>query len=116
MKKKEKKIIEITLKGIIYFVTSETEQKKVLQILEECESKMNDSKLKDKIDSIRLKFKDDYYDKVDFFIEDILSSKMTEANKKTIYEMVDKLQPTIEEAQNKKNSFWDNLRELFKWS
>lgn len=116
MDKKEKKSIEITLKGIIYFITSESEQKKVLQILKECESKMNDGKLKDKIDSILLRFKDNYFDKVDYLIEDILSSKMTEANKKVIYEMVNKLQPAVEEAQKKKSSFWDNLRELFKWS
>lgn len=84
MNEKEKKTIEITLKGIIYFITSETEQKNVLQILEECESKMNDNKLKDKIDSVLLKFKDDYFDKINFLIENILSSKMTEANKKVI--------------------------------
>jgi len=116
MDKKEKKTIEIVLKGIIYFITSETEQKKILQILEESESKMNDNKLKDKIDSILFKFKDDYYDKVDLLISLDLSSKMTESNKKVIYEMVNRLQPTIEEAQKKKSSFWDNLRELFKWS
>ena len=30
--------------------------------------------------------------------------------------MVNKLEPIVKEAQKKKNSFWDNLRELFKWS
>lgn len=62
-----------------------------------------------------LKFKKDYYDIVDFLIDDILSSKMTQENKKIIYEMLEQLQPTVEESQ-KKSSFWENVRNLFKWS
>jgi len=116
MDKKEKKTIEVTLKGILYFITSISEQERVLKILEECELKMNDNKFKNKLDAIFLKLKNNYFDKVDFLIDDILSSKMNQENKKAIYEMVDELQPTIEEAQKKNSGFWDNLRELLKWS
>lgn len=116
MNKHEKKIIEITLKGILYYITDSHEQEKVLNILKTCEANMNDSKLKNKIDDILYKFKNDYFARVDFLIDDIISSKMTNGNKKIIYEMIEELQPAIEENQKNKSGFWDNLRNLFKWS
>lgn len=113
MKTDERKKIEATLKYILYFVESPKEQENVLKLLEEYEAKMSDSKLKNKLDKFFLKFKDDYYKKVDFFISDILFDPLSEKDKKLIYELVDKLKPTIEVA---KRTFLDKLRDLFSWS
>lgn len=113
MEKKERKQIEVTLKSILYFIDDEKDRKKVLDILINCEHQMGDSKWKNKIDEKILRFKTNYYDKIDFLIEDILSSKLDETKTKIIYATIEQLKPSYETAQR---NFWDKLKDLFTWS
>lgn len=113
MEKKELKQIEVTLKNILYFVEDKKEQEKVIKILEECEARMSDSKLKNSIDKFFKKFKRDYFEVVDFLVKDILYGVISNEERKIVYDMLNQLKPTIEVG---KKSFLDKLIDLFSWS
>lgn len=113
MKENEmKKRLEATLEGILYFV-SEDEQDSMLAIVKKYNDRLPDSKIKDKWESIIFNIKKDYYSKMEALIKDIIDSKYDTNNKKIISEMLDELQPGIEHGQK---SFWNKLKDLFKWS
>ncbi len=113
MSSKEKANLELTLKNILYCVEEQEEQEKMLGILEEYNNKLPDGKIKDWFQRLFLKAKKDYYSKVDFLVDDILSGKLDNEKKKIIYEMLEKLHPVVVQAER---SFWDKLCDLFKWS
>ena len=113
MEKKEKKQIEVMLKHILYFIEDPKEQNRVIEILENCESKMGDSRFKNNFDKIIKKFKNNYFDLIDHLVSDILSSNIHNEEKKIIYEMLEDLKPTIEKGER---TFLEKLRDLFTWS
>ncbi|MDE6240979.1 MAG: hypothetical protein K2M08_01000 [Anaeroplasmataceae bacterium] len=113
MDKKERKQIEVTLKNILYFIDDSEEQQRVIKVLENCENKMPDSKIKNAIDRIIKKFKTDYYSIVDHLVDDILSSPIGNKEKQTIFNMLNELKPSIEKGNK---SFFEKLIDLFKWS
>lgn len=114
MSNKEKANLELTLKNLLYCVDDANEQNKMISILEEYNDKLPDGKVKDWLQKLFLKMtKKDYYSKVDYLVDDILSGKLDNEKKKIIYEMLNKLQPVVEKAEK---SFWDKLCDLFKWS
>lgn len=113
MDKKERKKVEVTLKNILYFIDDESEQNRVIEALKRCENKMNDSKIKNKIDKFLMMLKKDYYSIVDFLVDDILSGDINSSEKKAIYELIDELSPSIESG---KKCFLEKLKNLFDWS
>lgn len=110
---KEKANWEVTLKNILYYIDNEKEQQKVLDILSKYEAKIQDGKIKNLFQKYIFKTKKDYYEKVDYLIEDILDGKWDSNTKKILSDMLSELKPTIEKAEK---TFWDRLISIFKGS
>lgn len=114
MDKKQRKRAELTLKNLLYYIDDQNKQKEVIALLDDCESKMNDSKLKNRIDDIIRKFKEnDYFDLVDFLVDDILSSKMGLKEKKAYNDLLEGLKKLLDDGYK---SFKDKFFDLFSWS
>ncbi len=115
MKSKEKASVEATLKNILYFVEDKKDQEQMIEILNKYNDKLPDGAFKDKIQNFLLKSKKDYYEKVDFLVNDILngSKKSDKDIKNIISEMLNEIKNTLEKAER---TFWDKLCDLFKWS
>lgn len=113
MSSKEKANYELTLKNLLYFVTDEIEQNKMIAILNEYNDQLPDGRIRDLFQKLIYNTKKDYYAKVDYLVDDILGGKMDAEKKKVLSQLVEKLKPTVEHAER---SFWDKLCDLFKWS
>ena len=108
---KEKANWEMTLKNILYFIDDSKEQEKVISILIKYESKIEDNKIKNIIQKHILNSKKDYYDKVNYLVDDILEGKLDTKTKVVLSEMLNELKPSVEKAEK---SFWDRLSSIFR--
>lgn len=113
MKKKDRKHLELTVKNILYYVEDKVEQERMLQILEEYNNKLPDSKFKDFLDKIVYKSKKDYFDKIDHLISDIFDRSLNNEEKNIVKQMLNAIKPTIKKAES---TIWDKLMKLFDWS
>lgn len=113
MNNKDKANWELTLKNILYYVDDSAEQDKMVGILNKYNEMLPDGKLKDAVQRFILSKKKSYYDKVDYLINDILNGKCDDERKKVLSQMLDEIKPIVEKAER---TFWDKLRDLFKWS
>lgn len=84
----------------------------MISTLKKYNDKIPNGKIKDKVQSFILNHKKDYYEKVDYLISDILNGKKDENRFSIISEMLNELQPILEQAER---TFLDKLRDLFKW-
>ena len=56
----------------------------------------------------------DYYDKVDYLIDDILHGGKSENDRnRIITDLLNEIKPTVEKAER---TMWDKICDLFKWS
>lgn len=113
MTTKEKEIMELALKNILYHIEDLDEQKKMISMLEDCEKQFPDSKIKNLIEKIILKSKKGYCKKVDYLIDIILDDVSNKEQKNTIYRLLEQIKPFVEKAEK---NMWDKLMNLFKWS
>lgn len=113
MNKKEKKQLELQIKQILYFVEKKEEQDKMINLLTEYNDKLPDGKFKDGFQKWALKFKNDYYDRVDHLVGDIFDGTITNNDKKIIQELLQKIRPVIEEAEK---NLWQKFVDLMNWS
>ena len=110
---KEKYQIEATLKNILYFVDDANEQNRMISILEKYNNEMPDGKFKDWLQKQLYKTKGDYYAKVDFLVDDLLSGKNVKNHKDKINQLIQELKPIVEKGEK---SFWEKFCNLFNWS
>lgn len=113
MKEKEKANWELTLKNILYFVEDESDREEMLCILEKYNERLPDGKIRDKFQKYILSKKKTYYEKVDYLVDDLLSGGKEQDRKKVLSDLLDEIKPAVEKAER---SFWDKLKDLFKWS
>ena len=114
MSGKQKAKWEVALKEILYFVEDPTEQDRMVEILKKYNDKLPDSKIKDAYQKLILNTKRDYYDKVNYLIDDILNGNKADNNiNKVVTELLNEIKPIVEKAEK---TFWDKLYDLFTWS
>ncbi|HPO11741.1 MAG TPA: hypothetical protein PLM63_04105 [bacterium] len=93
------KRLEVILKYELYFIEDKVKQEVAISILKEYCEKLPDSKLKDKVEKIILKYKKDYFELVDFLVKDIIDSKKTEGNLKIIQQLIKKIRKMANKLQ-----------------
>ena len=106
---KEKADIEFTLKNILYFVDDE-DKERVIEILEKYEEEIPDNLVVDFLQKCKRKRIEDYYDKVDYLVRDILHCKDNWKNKNKIKELVLELEKITKKAED---NFWASFWETF---
>ena len=110
---KEKANCELTLKNILYYIEDPAAQDKMIGILNKYNDMLPDGKFKELVQKFFQKGKKTYYEKVDYLIEDILTGKGNNERNKVLSQMLDEIKPVVEKAER---TFWDKVKDLFKWS
>lgn len=114
MANKQKAKWEVALKEILYFVEEPEEQNRMVEVLKKYNDQLPDSKLRDGLQKLILNAKKDYYDKVDYLIDDILHGGKSENDRnRIITDLLNEIKPTVEKAER---TMWDKICDLFKWS
>jgi len=113
MDRKQKKQLELTIKNILYFIEDTNEQKRMIAILQKYNDELPDSWIKDRFQKLILSTKSNYFEIIDFLINDIFDGKIDDEKKKKINLMLVELKPNMEKAEK---NIWDKLVKLFNWS